>query len=286
MRTSRRRTYGEYPDLSRIDVISDGEVTLCRNPANKPFGESDAFLISAEWFDPDDIPGAFEQVEEEERSLAQKHAFAWNPDFGYLSPFPGHCGTGLVIQAQMHLEGLHIIGDLPPVLAALDALRFEHSGVTTDGINNAAYIFRVCNNSAIGLSERDLLARARRVFTDLADQETAARKVLVKEHPRLLADAVERALAALRHARLLCPTEYADLLSPVRLAAIMGFIEGTTRERIDRALHSHLGNSDPAPPSSPEEERIRDDRDARLADRANAAFANVRLTDRAKELLS
>lgn len=282
----RRRAYGEYPNLSRTDVISDGSLMLCRNPAKKAFGDNDAFLISSDWDDPDELPEAFAQVETEERSLATKHAFAWNPDFGYLSPNPSHCGTGLVVQATMHLEGLHIIGDLPPVLSALTALRFRYSGYTAEGVTNAAYIFRIWNGSTIGLSEQDLLARIQRVFTDLADQETAARKVLVEEHPLLLADAIERALATLRHARLLSPTEYADMLSPIRLATIMGFIEGITRERIDKSLRRHLERPVSDPPSSPEEERIRDNRDARFAEKVNAEFANVRLTDRAKELLS
>ena len=176
----RRRAYGEYPNLSRTDVISDGSLMLCRNPAKKAFGDNDAFLISSDWDDPDELPEAFAQVEAEERSLSTKHAFAWNPDFGYLSPNPSHCGTGLVVQATMHLEGLHIIGDLPPVLSALTALRFRYSGYTAEGVTNAAYIFRIWNGSAIGLSEQELLARIQRVFTDLADQETAARKVLVE----------------------------------------------------------------------------------------------------------
>ena len=284
--TRRRRAYGEYPNLSRTDVISDGSLMLCRNPANKAFGDVDAFLISSDWDDPDELPGAFAQVEAEERSLAAKHAFAWNPDFGYLSPNPSHCGTGLVVQATMHLEGLHIIGDLPPVLSALTALRFRYGGHTAEGVTNAAYMFRVWNGSSIGLSEQDLLVRIRRVFTDLADQETAARKVLVEEHPLLLADAVERSLATLRHARLLSPTEFTDLLSPVRLAAIMGFLEGMTRDRIEQTMRRQLEKPAADPPSTQEEERLRDEKDGRLASKVNAEFANVRLNDRAKELLS
>ena len=76
------------------------------------------------------------------------------------------------------------------------------------------------------------------------------------------------------------------MLSPIRLATIMGFIEGITRERIDKSLRRHLERPASDPPSSPEEERIRDNRDARFAEKVNAEFANVRLTDRAKELLA
>ena len=282
----RRRSSGEYPDLLRTDAISNATVTLFRNSANKVFGDRDEFAVSAEWLDPDEIPAAYELVEEKERALAAENAFAWSPDFGYLSPFPVHCGTGLVVQASFHLEGLHIIGDLPPVFSALDALRFNCEGFTADGIVNAAYVFCIYNRSTIGMAERDLLARVKRVFSDLADQERAARKSLVEEHPVLLADAVERALATLRHARLLSPIEYADLLSPVYLASLMGFIEGASAKKLWHTLRSQLEKPMQRPPETFEEERLRDGRDARFAGKVNAAFANVRLNDRAKEILS
>ena len=220
-----RRPAGAYPDLLCTDALAGGRITLFRNPADKVFGEKDAFALSADWSTPADISAAYAKAEEEERCLSASHRFAWHPEFGYLSPFPGHCGTGIRIEAEVHLEGLHIIGDLPPVLSGLTALRIGYKSIDMDGLRNVAHLFRIFNESAIGLPERALIARVARVFTHLAEQETAARQVLVDEHPRLFLDSVERALAILRHARLLSPYEYLDLLSPIRLAAIMGFLD-------------------------------------------------------------
>jgi len=240
-----------------------------------------------EWSDPSEIPAAYSTAEEEERRLAAKHRFAWHPDFGYLSPFPGHCGTGIQIEAEVHLEGLHIIGDLPPVLAGLEAMRIGHRGITADGIRNVAHLFRICNESAIGLPERVLIARIARAFAQLAEQETAARKVLVSEHPLLFLDSVERALAILRCARLLSPSEYVDLLSPVRLAAIMGFLDGISRHEVDKIMRRHLERPPQSkPPTTQEEERQRDSRDADFADRVSAFFSNVRLNEFSLEFLS
>ena len=283
---SSRRPSGTYPHLLCSDALAGGKVTLFRNPAGRTFGEKDAFAISAEWTVPSDIAEAYAKAAEEERRLAARHPFAWHPEFGYLSPCPAHCGTGIRIDAEVHLEGLHIIGDLPPVLAALTAMRIGFRGIDADGLRNVAHLFRVGNESAIGLSESALIARVRHAFTHLAEQETAARKALVDEHPRLFLDAVERALAILRSARLLSSCEYLDLLSPVRLAAIMGFLDGITRRQVDQILRRHLNRPFAQPPATQEEERQRDARDATFADQVNALFADVCLNDYAKEILS
>ena len=282
-----KRLPGVYPNLLPSDALGGGRLTIFRNLADKPFGEKDAFAISVEWSDPSEIPAAYSTAEEEERRLAAKHRFAWHPDFGYLSPFPAHCGTGILIEAEAHLEGLHIIGDLPPVLAGLEAMRIGHRGITADGIRNVAHLFRICNESAIGLPERVLIARVARAFAQLAEQETAARKVLVSEHPLLFLDSVERALAILRCARLLSPSEYVDLLSPVRLAAIMGFLDGISRHEVDKIMRRHLERPPQSkPPATQEEERQRDSRDADFADRVSAFFSNVRLNEFSLEFLS
>ena len=165
-------------------------------------------------------------------------------------------------------------------------MRIGYSGIDADGLHNVAHLFRIGNDSAIGLPERALVTRVAHVFAQLAEQETAARKALVDEQPLLFLDSVERALAILRHARLLSPYEYIDLLSPIRLAAIMGFLDGVTRPQIDEAMRRQLNRPFTQPPATQEEERQRDVRDADFADRVSAAFADVRLNDFAKEILS
>ena len=277
---------GEYPNLLPLDIVSDGVLTLYRNPAGKVFGEKDAFAINVSWLLPADMSEAFNQAVDEEAKLATQHTFAWDPDFGYLSPNPGHCGTGLVIQAEFHLEGLHLIGDLPPVLAGLDAVRVRADGIDADGIRQAAHMFRLHNNSAIGLSEHALVKRIRQVYDDVIEQEISARKALVTDHPRLFEDAIARSLALLRNARLLSPWEFFDLLSPLKMAATMGFIKGITRREIDTLMRRQLEKPPTKPPETEEEERLRDERDADIADRANQRFADVDLNDRAQDILS
>ena len=62
-----RRPAGTYPNLLCTDALTGGRITLFRNPADKVFGEKDAYAISADWSTPDGISAAYAKAEEEER---------------------------------------------------------------------------------------------------------------------------------------------------------------------------------------------------------------------------
>lgn len=281
-----RAPSSKYPNLQPKDVVRGGTVTLWRNPANHVFGERDAIVIENPWKTPSEISDAYRRIQAEERKLAQTQHFAWNASFGYLSPDPHHCGIALGIEGEFHLEGLHLIGDLPPVLAGIEAIRFCSRSLNTDGIRQAAHIFRISNAATLGLVEDDLLARATRLFEDLIVQELAARKALIHDNPRIFTDSVSRALAILRAARLLAPGELFDLLSPILLATSMGFLEGITRSETIKLMNAQLNKPELPPSETLDDERIRDERDARLADRINKRFATVKFNSHAEEYLS
>ena len=258
---------------------------LWRNPAGKPFGDQDAWTLKSDWSMPEDLEESYRQIEDEESRLSADNIFAWDPDFGYLSPIPTHCGTALCVEGEFHLEALHLIGDLPPVLNALEAVRFQSSSIVEDGIRQAAHIFRIRNSATLGIAERDLLKRARTLFDDLVTQEFNARKSLVEDTPRILEDSISRALAVLCNARLLAPGELLDLLSPIRLALSMGFLTGITRTETLKLMREQLDAPEMPPSRTAEDDRRRDARDAKLADRINRRFSTVHFSPLAESYL-
>lgn len=281
---SARRKSGTYPNLLDKDVLSGGSMYLWRNPANQPFAERDVWTLSVNWDTLDDLSDAYTQLENQEKDLAEKHTFAWDTDFGYLSPEPLHCGTGLHVQGEFHLEALNLIGDLPPVINGIEAVHFGCSGIIEDGIRDAAHIYRVYSLATLGVTERDLIQRAHRLFSALVTQETNARLALVEDTPRILEDSIARALAILRSARLLAPGELLDLLSPICLGTTLGFLSGITREETVKMMRSQF-NAPDLPTGTAEADRKRDARDAALADRINHRFRSVDFNAYADECL-
>ena len=268
------------------DIVSDGSIRIHRQRTDIPFTVENMLTVDTPFKNLDSIHNAYSTSAEKVRELASAHPFAWNPEFGYVTARPEVCGTGIEISALFHLEGLHLIGDLPPALNALSAMRMRILGREGEGMRDAAHLFRISNASMLGIGEPELVARTGRAFRDLAKQEINARIRLVEENPRVFEDAVARSLAILRSCRLLSEWELLDIISPLRLAAEFGFLDRFSREDALAITRARLEMPDTPVPLSYEEQCEKDRKDGELADKVNKRFKNVRLNARAKEWLS
>lgn len=171
----------------------------------------------------------------------------------------------------LHLEGLHLIGEMPAVMRAMRALKMNLAAKEADGIADAGHVYAM---EYEGSSEV-----AKRVVADILEQECNARVRLRDEMPRVFSDAVCRALALLKNCRLLAPGELFDLLSPLRLAALEGFLDGIDMDGIESLIASI--NLSPRGDNVSVEER--DAADAAMADDISKRFEDVVLSEAAEE---
>ena len=175
------------------------------------------------------------------------------------------------IGGGLHLEGLHLIGELEAAQRAVRALRMQLVGVEADGVRDTGHVFRL---RYAGSAER-----AKRVVEDLLAQERNARVRLFEEMPRVFGDSLCRALAILKNCRLLSPGELFDLLSPLRLAALEKMLDGIDLAEIEAMLASVDLSSKEEKETVQERDRI----DAERADEMNRRFEDVVLNERAEE---
>ena len=172
---------------------------------------------------------------------------------------------------RLHLEGLHLVGELDAVKRGLHALKMDLVGVMADGINETGHVYTLRYS---GTSEQ-----AKRVVEDLLREERNARVRLFEELPRVFGDSLCRALAVMKNCRLLSPGEYFDLLSPLRLAAKENMLDGIGIEEIER----RLAETDLTSAEDKLEQNERDQADAERADEMNSRFEDVMLNERAEE---
>ena len=175
------------------------------------------------------------------------------------------------IGGRLHLEALHLIGELEPAKRALHALDMELVGVAADGLNDAGHAYDVMYP---GDAER-----ANRVLEALLREERNARIRLFEEMPRVFGDALCRALAVMKNCRLLSPGECFDLLSPLRLAAREKMLDGLTFGAVEKML----AGVDLSSAEDRLEQEERDRVDAERADEMNRRFEDVVLNERAEE---
>ena len=189
----------------------------------------------------------------------------------YRALAPERADHALHLRGLMHLEGLHLIGEMEAVHRALRALEMRLVGVDADGVRESAHAYRLEYSGAVG--------PARRTVADLLEQERNARIRLLNEMPRVFGDAICRALAILKNCRLLSSGELFDLLSPLRLAAMEDLLDGISQAELEK-LADGLDLSSSEDKCGIEE---RDRLDAERADAMNRRFEDVVLSDRAEE---
>lgn len=172
---------------------------------------------------------------------------------------------------MLHLEGLHLIGELEATIRAVRALRMELVGTDSDGLRSVGHAYTLRYD---GSSEQ-----AKRVVEDILTQERNARVRLFEETPRVFGDSLCRALAILKNCRLLSPGELFDLISPLRLAAIENMLDGITL----KDLESMAEEIDLSGYEDTMDQSQRDMQDSARADKINERFHDVMLNERAEE---
>ena len=175
------------------------------------------------------------------------------------------------IGSAFHLEGLYLLGELAAVRRAVAALDMKLDGISADGIVDAGHVYTFSYSGTI--------AQARRVAMDIMAQERNARIRLFNEMPRVLGDSICRALAILKNCRMLSPAELFDLLSPLRIVAREGMLDGATGEDVDRWLDEIDLTSSEDSLEQDERDRI----DSERADAMNRRFEDIVLNERAEE---
>ena len=215
------------------------------------------------------IMNAFQDMVSDLEKAAKQSKDEKGPDY---HDFPAsRVDAAYRIGGRLHLEALHLIGELDAVKRAVHALRMELVGVSADGVNETGHVYTL---RYPGSSEQ-----AKRVVEDLLREERNARVRLFEELPRVFGDSLCRALAILKNCRLLSPGEHFDLLSTLRLAAKEEMLDGITSDEIEKMLLEIdlTGAEDKL------EQAERDKVDAERADELNRRFEDVMLNERAEE---
>ena len=177
-----------------------------------------------------------------------------------------------LLKGALHLEGLHLIGELEAAKRAAKALELELAGIDADGVRCTGHVFKVMhsgNAECVG-----------RFVADLVAQECNARARLFRDMSRVFGDALCRALAILKNCRLLAPGELFDLLSPLRLALQEKLLDGIKLPQLENLIAG-------IDLSGAEDRLAQDERDsidAERADEMNARFEDVVLNDLAEEM--
>jgi protein arginine kinase len=182
------------------------------------------------------LDAAYAEVDRLDTELGQRLAFAFHPEFGYLTSCPTNVGTGLRASVLIHLPGLVLTKEISKVLQGLAQVGLTHRGLYGEGSEVVGNFFQLSNQTTLGSSERELLDHLGKMVRQVMDYEEQARQVLVRDAPTVIEDKVWRAYGLLRYARSLSFDEAMNLLSGVRLGVGVGLIPDVAMYTLNKLL--------------------------------------------------
>jgi protein arginine kinase len=206
----------ELAGLGRSDRVRIGAALLVRDRLGAMVNEEDHLRLQGvvSGFAPE---AAYAEVDRLDGELGQRLAFAFHPEFGYLTACPTNVGTGLRASVLIHLPGLVLTKEISKVLQSLAQVGLTFRGLYGEGSEVVGNFFQLSNQTTLGKSEPELLDLLAKMVRQVIAYEEEARAVLLRDAPTVIEDKVWRAYGLLRFARALSFEETMNLLSGVRL---------------------------------------------------------------------
>ncbi len=184
-----------------------------------------------------DCEGSWEktwnQLNQMETEIGSAQDFAFSPKFGYLTSDSALCGTGLIVQAHLHLPALIHTHQLQEAL-----LKQKEEGLVTSGMGGAANEFVgdivvIGNAYTLGVNEETIIHSVESLAMKLMALEKTLRAHLQHENNGEIKDQVSRAFGLLLHSYQLQTKEALDALSLMKLAINLDWVAGMTDAQIN-----------------------------------------------------
>ncbi|MFA5155795.1 MAG: protein arginine kinase [Candidatus Omnitrophota bacterium] len=166
-------------------------------------------------------------------ALSEKLAYAFSPEWGYLTCCPTNTGTGMRGSVMLHLPALVMTRHINRVLAAIAKLSFTTRGLYGEGTQASGNFFQISNQVALGHSEEEIIDNINGLIRQIIEQEQQGRESLLQTNKAMLEDRVNRSFGILKSAYIISSQETVELLSMVRLGSDLGMIKNIDRRTIN-----------------------------------------------------
>ena len=158
------------------------------------------------------------------------------PGLGYATSCPTNLGTGLRASVMMHLPALTIQDRIKQVLSTLGELGLTARGLYGEGSEILGNLYQISNQTTLGETEESIIGRLEETVSLIAEQEAAARRLLMSERPALMMNVCARAYAILKYAYMMGSSEALNLLSLLRLGIDCGLFPSVRIFDVNRMM--------------------------------------------------
>lgn len=171
------------------------------------------------------------RLQKMDAALGNELEYAFSPKFGYLTSDPTQCGTGLNVQAYLHLPALIHTNQLAALLPKEED-ELLVMGLAGDLEELVGDFIILKNDYTLAVTEEAILQSIQTTSTKLVGAEKAQRAKLKANPDPYIKDLVAKSYGLLIHAYQLELKEALNYLSLMKLGLDLGLITGSTDQKI------------------------------------------------------
>lgn len=185
-----------------------------------------------------DPPAALASATDMASSLSALGPYAFDDEFGFLCEKLCDFGSGLTLEALLHLPALGQEGQLEKALRSLLAHGLQVRGFYGSDAGSSGDLYEVATDHAYGQAPSAMARDFRDVIARIVEAERRARANLAARKAEEVLDRAGRGLGLLRNCRFVTAAESASALSALRLASLAGFLSGSSPEALGARLRA------------------------------------------------
>ncbi len=182
------------------------------------------------------IEKAWHDLHRLDDALARQLDFAFSDQFGYLTACPTNTGTGIRVSIFINLPALALSKKIDNIIHDIAPSEIAIRGFYGEGSDVMGNFFQISNQLTLGRTEQSVVNRIHNMAEQLVSHELNARQALMQEEAILVEDRVARAVAIIKHARLLESVEAIHYLSLLRLGRALNLVSGIQFSELNELL--------------------------------------------------
>lgn len=168
---------------------------------------------------------AYTVIDGVDEALRSKLDIAFKMPFGHLTSCPTNLGAGMRASVMMFLPALGLNRTIDILMRKIGERGATVRGVYGEGSTTDGYMYQISNQSAVGMSEEEIIETVKRESARLCEMEEQARRSLMANKGIELEDLIMRAYGTLLFAMKISSKEFMNNIAMVKLGVSYGLID-------------------------------------------------------------
>ena len=178
-----------------------------------------------------ELENIFNFAKEIDQKFDETFDIAKSKKYGYLTISPINVGTGLNVEAIVHLPGLTKTGNIRKIVQTINNFGLEINGTYVRNQEVIGDIYKISNKQTLGITEESIINNLRIIIDKIIEQERKARKLLGTNKIEL-DDMVYRNFGIISNAKKIEFGEALEIMSIVKMGTDLGIITELNDDKI------------------------------------------------------